>query len=76
MKAIKFLTLAFAALALMGCPKEPGNGTGTGEKPDNPQQEATLALDQTSITLNVEETATINATVEMSGHENANITIE
>lgn len=64
MKAIKFFAMALVALTFMGCPKEPGNGTGTGENPDNPQQEATLALDQTSITINVEETATINATVD------------
>lgn len=64
MKAIKFFAMALVALTFMGCPKEPGNGTGTGEKPENPQQETTLALDQTSITINVEETATINATVD------------
>ena len=64
MKAIKFFAMALVALTFMGCPKEPGNGTGTGEEPNNPQQETTLALDQTSITINVEETATINATVD------------
>lgn len=61
MKAIKFFAMALVALTFMGCPKEqPGNG----DTPDNPQQETTLALDQTSITINVEETATINATVD------------
>ena len=61
MKAIKFFAMALVALTFMGCPKEqPGNG----DTPDNPQQEVTLALDQTSITINVEETATINATVD------------
>lgn len=58
MKAIKFFAMALVALTFMGCPKEKP------ETPDDPQQEASLALDQTSITLNVEETATINATVD------------
>ncbi|MEE1070321.1 MAG: Ig-like domain-containing protein [Paludibacteraceae bacterium] len=61
MKAIKFFAMALVALTFMGCPEEqPGNG----DTPNNPQQETTLALDQTSITINVEETATINATVD------------
>ena len=58
MKANKFFAVALAALTLVGfdaCkPTEP-------EKQD---QEATLVLDQTSVTLKVEETATITATVE------------
>lgn len=58
MKANKFFAVALAALTLVGfdaCkPSEP-------EKQD---QEATLVLDQTSVTLKVEETATITATVE------------
>lgn len=58
MKAIKFFAMALVALTFMGCPKEKP------ENPDDPQQETTLALDQTSITINVEETATINATVD------------
>lgn len=58
MKAIKFFAMALVALTFMGCPNEKP------ENPDDPQQEATLALDQTSITINVEETATINATVD------------
>ena len=57
MKAIKFFAMALVALTFMGCPRTP-------ENPDVPQQETTLALDQTSITINVEETATINATVD------------
>lgn len=57
MKAIKFFAMALVALTFMGCPRTP-------ENPENPQQETTLALDQTSITINVEETATINATVD------------
>lgn len=58
MKAIKFFAMALVALTFMGCPNEKP------ENPDDPQQEATLALDQTSITLNVAETATLNATVD------------
>lgn len=58
MKAIKFFAMALVALTFMGCPNEKP------ENPDDPQQETTLALDQTSITINVEETATINATVD------------
>ena len=58
MKANKFFAVALAALTLVGfdaCkPTEP-------EKQD---QEATLVLDQNSVTLKVEETATITATVE------------
>ncbi len=59
MKAIKFFAMALVALTFMGCPNEK-----PGETPDDPTQETTLALDQTSITINVEETATINATVD------------
>lgn len=59
MKAIKFFAMALVALTFMGCPHQPDP-----ENPENPQQETTLALDQTSITINVEETATINATVD------------
>lgn len=59
MKAIKFFAMALVALTFMGCPHQPDP-----DGPDNQQQEATLALDQTSITINVEETATINATVD------------
>ena len=59
MKAIKFFAMALVALTFMGCPNQPDP-----EGPENQQQETTLALDQTSITINVEETATINATVD------------
>lgn len=59
MKAIKFFAMALVALTFMGCPRTPEP-----VDPNNPQQETTLALDQTSITINVEETATINATVD------------
>ena len=59
MKAIKFFAMALVALTFMGCPRTPEP-----EGPENQQQETTLALDQTSITINVEETATINATVD------------
>lgn len=59
MKAIKFFAMALVALTFMGCPHQPDP-----ENPENPEQETTLALDQTSITINVEETATINATVD------------
>lgn len=51
--------MALVALTFMGCPRTPEP-----VDPNNPQQETTLALDQTSITINVEETATINATVD------------
>ena len=55
MKANKFFAAAFAALTLVGfssCEKV------------NPDEEKDLALDQTSVTIKVGETATITATVE------------
>ena len=58
MKANKFFAIAMAALTLVGfsaCNKD--------KEPVNPEQEDTLVLDQTSIELEVEGTATIAATV-------------
>jgi hypothetical protein len=64
MKAIKFLTLAFAALALMGCPKEPGNGTGTGS--DEPTA-VVITMETTQYSCKVGETVQIEATVAPEG---------
>ena len=61
MKANKFVAVALSALTLVGlnaC-KEKNNDT-----PDTPDQETELALDQTSLTLEVGKTATLAATVE------------
>lgn len=63
MKANKFFAVALAALTLVGFNACKGNNGGGGDDPD-PEQEATLALDQTSIQLEVEGTATLKATVE------------
>ncbi|MBO7456301.1 MAG: Ig-like domain-containing protein [Paludibacteraceae bacterium] len=63
MKANKFFAVALAALTLVGFNACKGNNGGGGDDPD-PEQEATLALDQTSIQLEVDGTATLNATVE------------
>ena len=71
MKANKFFAVALAALTLVGfnaC--KPGQGGGS-ENPDQPGQEATLALDKTSLSLEVGEEATITATIEVS-FESAN----
>ena len=60
MKANKFFAVALAALAMVGmnsCKNDPNN-------PTDPEQEATLTLDQTSVQLKVDETATVKATVE------------
>ena len=65
MKANKFFAVALAALALVACNK-PG---GEGQDPE-PEQEATLVLDQTSVTLEVEATATITATVDATWASN------
>ena len=59
MKANKLFAIALAALTLVGfnaCKEKPG--------PDTPEEEATLALDQTSLQLEAGATATITATVE------------
>ena len=63
MKANKFFAVALAALTLVGFNACKNNNGGGGEDPD-PEQEATLALDQTSIQLEVDGTATLKATVE------------
>lgn len=66
MKANKFFAVALAALTLVGfnaC--KPGQGGGS-ENPDQPGQEAELALDKTSLSLEVGEEATITATIEVS----------
>lgn len=66
MKANKFFAVALAALTLVGfnaC--KPGQGGGS-ENPDQPGQEAELALDKTSLSLEVGEESTITATIEVS----------
>lgn len=66
MKANKFFAVALAALTLVGfnaC--KPGQGGGS-EDPDQPGQETELALDKTSLTLEVGEEATITATIEVA----------
>ena len=67
MKANKFFAIAFAALTMVGlnaC-KDKNNG-GDGNEPTKPGQEAELALDKTSLSLEVGEEATITATIEVS----------
>ena len=67
MKANKFFAVALAALTLVGfnaC--KPGQQGGGSDNPDQPGQEATLALDKTSISLEVEGEETITATIEVS----------
>ena len=67
MKANKFFAIAFAALTMVGlnaC-KDNNNG-GDGNEPTKPDQEAELALDKTSLSLEVGEEATITATIEVS----------
>lgn len=59
MKANKFFAIALAALALVGM-----NACKDPNKPVDPEQEDALTLDQTSVQLNVGETATVKATVE------------
>jgi hypothetical protein len=62
MKANKFFAIAFAALTLVGlnaCKKDNGGGNDPA-----PEQETTLTLNPTALTLNVGEEATIAATVE------------
>ena len=65
MKANKFFAVALAALALVACNKPGGEG-----QDSDPEQEATLVLDQTSVTLEVEATATIVATVDATWASN------
>ena len=63
MKANKFFAVALAALTLVGlnaCKNENGNNN----NPTDPEQEAALTLDQTSVQLKVGEKATVKATVE------------
>lgn len=67
MKANKIFAVALAALTLVGfnaC--KPGQQGGGSDNPDQPGQEATLALDKTSISLEVEGEETITATIEVS----------
>lgn len=70
MKANKFFAVALAALTLVGFNACKGNNNGN-DDPDEPGKEATLTLDQTSIQLEVGETATIVATVEATWASNA-----
>ena len=67
MKTNKIFAVALAALTLVGfnaC--KPGQQDGGSDNPDQPGQEATLALDKTSISLEVEGEETITATIEVS----------
>ena len=64
MKANKFFAIALAALTLVGFNACKQNGGGGGDEPSKPDQEADLVLDQTAIQLEVDQTATIKATVE------------
>ena len=59
MKANKFFAVALAALTMVSF-----NACKDNNKPVDPEQEDTLVLDQNSVELEVEGTATINATVE------------
>ena len=64
MKANKFFAVALAALTFVGfnaC--KPNNGEGGGNEPD-PDQEATLVLNPTALTMTVGDEATIESTVE------------
>lgn len=61
MKTNNFLAIALAALTFVGFSACKNNNQ---NNPDDPEQEATLALDQTSVTLAVDATATITATVD------------
>ena len=67
MKANKFFAIAFAALTMVGlnaC-KDKNNG-GDGNEPTKPGQEAELALNPTSLQLEVGQEGTITATIEVS----------
>ena len=67
MKANKFFAIAFAALTMVGlnaC-KDKNNG-GDGNEPTKPGQEAVLALNPTSLQLEVGQEGTITATIEVS----------
>lgn len=72
MKANKFFAFAFAALTMVGlnaC-KDNNNG-GDGNEPTKPDQEAELALNPTSLQLEVGQEGTITATIEVA-FESAN----
>lgn len=65
MKANKFFAIAFAALTMVGlnaCKKDNGGGN----EPSKPDQEAELALNPTSLQLEVGQEGTITATIEVS----------
>lgn len=67
MKANKFFAIAFAALTMVGlnaC-KDKNNG-GDGKEPTKPGQEAELALNPTSLQLEVGQEGTITATIEVA----------
>lgn len=67
MKANKFFAIAFAALTMVGlnaC-KDKNNG-GDGNEPSSPDQEAELALNPTSLQLEVGQEGTITATIEVA----------
>lgn len=65
MKANKFFAIAFAALTLVGlnaCKKDNGGGN----EPSKPDQEGELALNPTSLQLEVGQEGTVTATIEVS----------
>ncbi len=61
MKANKFFAVALAALTMVGF-----NACKPGETPSKPDQEGELALDKTSLNLEVDAEETITATIEVS----------
>lgn len=65
MKANKFFAVALAALTIVsfGACSNKDSGTGGGGEPTDPEQETTLALNPTSLSLDVNAEATITATV-------------
>ena len=72
MKANKFFAFAFAALTMVGlnaCKDK--NNDGGGNEPSSPDQEAELALNPTSLQLEVGQEGTITATIEVA-FESAN----
>ncbi len=63
MKANKFFAIALAALTMVGLNACKDKNGGSGDEPSNPGQEADLALDKTSLSLEVGEESTITATI-------------
>ena len=63
MKANKFFAIALAALTMVSLNACKDKNGGSGDEPSNPDQEADLALDKTSLSLEVGEESTITATI-------------